>query len=305
MTQPRTIQLFLVDGDPRFRIKATLSNWTGLVYSLPRTCLDKDPARPDLQQTGVYLLFGTNDETGEAQVYVGQARERANGNGMLARIYEHVQREDSHDYFTHVIAVTTQNDSFGPTEISYLENRFYRMAADAARYKVTNGNCPSPGKVTEEKEAELEEFIGYARTVIGALGYKVFEPLDSTAPDSEPDSVDIHRAEHAEGVFELRYNGAYARGLQTTDGFVVLKNSRINAELTPSHPASIERLREHYGYAIGEDWVTTEDLLFNSPSGAAGFVGGASLNGRTEWKRGGRSLKEIEDSEIENAVQEH
>ncbi|MDO4899641.1 hypothetical protein [Actinomyces sp.] len=46
------------------------------------------------------------------------------------------------------------------------------------------------------------------------------------------------------------------------------------------------------------------DLRFDSPSGAAGFVGGAALNGRDRWKRGGRSLKEIEDSEIENAVQD-
>ncbi|WP_147679996.1 GIY-YIG nuclease family protein [Actinomyces ruminicola] len=305
MTQPRTIQLFLVDGDPRFRIKATLSNWTGLVYSLPRTCLDNDPARPDLEQTGVYLLFGTNDETGQAQVYVGQARERANGKGILGRIYEHVTTEDGQEYFTHVIAVTTQNDSFGPTEISYLENRFYRMAADASRYKVTNGNCPSPGKVTEEKEAELEEFIGYARTVIGALGYKVFEPLDDAGANAQSTSIDVHPAESSENTLELKRKGTLAYGRQTTDGFVVLAGSRINAEMTSTCPPSARNMREKYDDAI-EDYVTTKDLLFNSPSGAACFVGGASLNGKEAWKDSqGRNLNQIEETEVRNAVQEH
>lgn len=31
----KTIQLFLMDGDATGRIKASLTNWTGLVYSLP------------------------------------------------------------------------------------------------------------------------------------------------------------------------------------------------------------------------------------------------------------------------------
>lgn len=53
--------------------------------------------------------------------------------------------------------LTTQNNSFGPTEISYLENKFTNMAIETERYKVRNGNDQNPGNVTEEKESELEE----------------------------------------------------------------------------------------------------------------------------------------------------
>ncbi|WP_204520015.1 DUF4357 domain-containing protein [Actinomyces procaprae] len=49
----------------------------------------------------------------------------------------------------------------------------------------------------------------------------------------------------------------------------------------------------------------TNDLLFNSPSGAACFVGGASLNGKGAWKdRQGRNLNQIEEAEVRKAVQE-
>lgn len=47
--------------------------------------------------------------------------------------------------------LTTQNNSFVPTEISYLENKLTNMALDTERYKVRNGNDPNPGNVTEEK----------------------------------------------------------------------------------------------------------------------------------------------------------
>ncbi|MFQ9073719.1 MAG: hypothetical protein ACLR43_14155 [Faecalibacillus faecis] len=61
-----------------------------------------------------------------------------------------------------------------PTEISYLENRFCNLAKQANRYEVKNENDPTMGNITEEKESEMEEFIDYAKVVMGTLGHKVF-----------------------------------------------------------------------------------------------------------------------------------
>ena len=38
---PRTIQLLLLDGDARGRIKCSLTNWTGVAYLIPRTELPR------------------------------------------------------------------------------------------------------------------------------------------------------------------------------------------------------------------------------------------------------------------------
>ena len=49
-----------------------------------------------------------------------QATNRKNGEGVLLRVQEHT-RDNHADYFNDVIILTTQNNSFGPTEISHLE----------------------------------------------------------------------------------------------------------------------------------------------------------------------------------------
>ncbi len=126
----KSINLFLMDGDPSGRIKCTLANWTGVAYKILRTDLDKCKDRDDLSQSGVYFLFGISDQTGEAVVYIGQAGVRKNGEGILYRLQEHKRNPDK-DYWTEAVVFTTSNNSFGPTEKSYLENRFTNMAIAA------------------------------------------------------------------------------------------------------------------------------------------------------------------------------
>ena len=172
----KSINLFLMDGEAGGRIKCTLANWTGIAYKIPRTELDRCKEREDLKQSGVYFLFGTSDTTGKGVVYIGQAGARKNGEGILNRLQEH-KRNPEKDYWTEAIVFTTSNNSFGPTEISYLENRFCNLALKANRYEVKNGNDPTPGNITEEKECELEEFIDYAKVIMGTLGHKLFEPI--------------------------------------------------------------------------------------------------------------------------------
>lgn len=68
----------------------------------------------------MYFLFGT-DKADNAVVYIGQAGVRKNGKRLLLRVQE---AHNSIDYWTEAVMFTTTNNSFGPTEISYLENRF-------------------------------------------------------------------------------------------------------------------------------------------------------------------------------------
>ena len=157
MPRSKTIKLFLMDGDPSGRIKCSLANWTGIAYKIPRTALDKCKDLDILKQSGVYFLFGT-DKADNAVVYIGQAGVRKNGKGLLLRVQE---IHNSIDYWTEAVMFTTTNNSFGPTEISYLENRFCNMARN----------------ITEETESELEEFIDYAKIVMALLGIRCLSRL--------------------------------------------------------------------------------------------------------------------------------
>lgn len=287
MTRGKCISLYLIDGDVNGRIKCTLANWTGLVIKIPRTALDLCRDREELKQTGVYLLFGKDDLSEKSVVYVGQAGVRKNGEGMiLYRLLEH-NRNPKKDYWTEAIAITTSNDSLGPTEISYLEHRLCQLATEANRYDVKNGNEPTPGNPSEEKQSELEDFIDYAKVIVGTLGHKVFEPLVAKSNLNSSD-------DELEFVCK-RNNGIDARAIRTSDGFVVKKGSKIARMVTKSCPEYGLKKREQYKAQIDENFVLLEDILFNTPSGAACFVCGSSANGNIEWKNSeGITLKALE-----------
>ncbi|MDR0577562.1 MAG: GIY-YIG nuclease family protein [Candidatus Accumulibacter sp.] len=295
-TRGKSINLFLMDGAPGGRIKCTLANWTGVAYRIPRTELDKCKGRDDLSQSGVYFLFGMSDQTGENVVYIGQAGVRKNGEGILFRLQEHKRNPDK-DYWTESVVFTTSNNSFGPTEISYLENRFTNMAVAAKRYLVKNGNDPTSGNITEEKESELEEFIDYAKIVMGTLGHKVFEPLFHSVATISPGEESTHAGE----TFFIKRGGANAQARLTSEGLVVLSGSAIRKNTVPSCPDHAKSAREDNKDYIDENGVLQKDILFKSPSAASGFVLGASTNGNKEWKTGdGKTLKEIELSEADD-----
>ena len=292
----KSINLFLMDGEASGRIKCTLANWTGIAYKIPRTELEKCKKRDDLKQSGVYFLFGTSDQTGKSVVYIGQAGARKNGEGILNRLQEH-KRNPEKDYWTEAIVFTTTNNSFGPTEISYLENRFCSLASEAKRYEVKNGNDPTPGNVTEEKESELEEFIDYAIVIMGTLGHKVFVPLIEV---STRENLIVE--DNSEKVFylkrKIRKSGQVieAKCKQTNEGFVVLQGSHIEIIDSQSIPTRIKDARLNSN--VDSNGVLQEDVLFNSPSYAAAFVIGGHVNGLTEWKTiDGKSLKDIENEE--------
>ena len=295
MARGKTIQLYLMDSVSKGRIKCTLANWTGIAYKIPRTELEKAKSIDYLKQSGVYFLFSTSDETQENIVYIGQAGTRKNGEGILNRLQEHKRNPDK-DYWTEAVAFTTTNNTFGPTEISYLENQFTKLAIDSKRYIVKNSNEPSLGHVTEEKESELEEYIDYAKIVIGALGYRIFEPIIES-----PEETTTVVSSTPEPLLSLILNQGkkekiIAHGKQTNEGFVILKGSKIKSSTVKSVPT--KALKDRKRANLDDNFVLLEDMLFNSPSSAASFVTSYAINGKDAWKdEQGRSLNEIEKLE--------
>lgn len=290
----KSINLFLMDGSSTGRIKCTLANWTGVAYKIPRTSIEHCSDRIDLKQSGVYFLFGVSDESGKPVVYIGQAGARKNGDGILRRLQEH-KRNPQKDYWNEAVVFTTSNNSFGPTEISYLENRFCDLASKAKRYDVKNSNDPSAGNITEEKESELEEFIDYAKVIMGTMGHKVFESLakqisekDEALKSCEPTNLYLKRTVKSIGTVE-------GIGKQTEEGFVVLKGSHISTTYDNTVPAILKSMLEKAN--VDNNGILLEDVLFNSPSYAAMFVIGKSANGLTSWKTSeGITLKELEQT---------
>lgn len=286
--------MFLMDGEVTGKIKCTLSNWTGVIYKIPRIQLADLKSRDEMKQSGIYFLFGRDEDKQKNITYIGQATNRKNGEGVLLRVQEHTR--DSHaDYFNDVIILTTQNNSFGPTEISYLENKFTQLAKESGRYIVKNGNEPNPGNVTEEKQSELDEVVENVLMIVGTLGYRVFIPMTTKVDQQARNEVEQYlylkrKMKKSDQIIEAKCE-------RTTEGFVVLEGSQVEMIDSPAIPTSPKELRKELIKAnVIKGGILQEKQLFSSPSYAAAFVLGMNTNGRMDWKdKDGKTLKELEE----------
>lgn len=294
MNRSKNINMFLMDGEVTGKIKCTLSNWTGVIYKIPRIQLADLKLRDEMKQSGIYFLFGRDEDKQKNITYIGQATNRKNGEGVLLRVQEHTR--DSHaDYFNDVIILTTQNNSFGPTEISYLENKFTQLAKESGRYIVKNGNEPNPGNVTEEKQSELDEVVENVLMIVGTLGYRVFIPMTTKVDQQARNEVEQYlylkrKMKKSDQIIEAKCE-------RTTEGFVVLEGSQVEMIDSPAIPTSLKELRKELIKAnVIKGGILQEKQLFSSPSYAAAFVLGMNTNGRMDWKdKDGKTLKELEE----------
>lgn len=279
----KSINLYLIDNDPTAKIKCTIFNWTGVVYKIPRNELKNytkwnSKLSEHIKQTGIYFLIGENDK-GKPIIYIGQACLRKNGEGIIQRLLEHARNdgESYYPFWNEVLVLTTQNDVLGPTEISYLENRFTIFASEAKRYDVFNIKEPTKGNITEEKESEMEEFIKFSKLIVSTLGYKVFEKTIEEKQENQESKKD------ESPIFQ--FVGKYDATARTTnEGFIVLASSHISKEIQKSCPNAIIKARELNADKIKEDFTLESNIVFNSSSAAAAFVGGTSLSGNICWK---------------------
>ena len=238
------------------------------------------------------MLFGTNDND-EPMVYIGQAGIRKNDKGVLLRLMEH-DADEKKDFWTEAIILTTLNDSFGPTELNYLENRYYNLAKDTGRYKVDNGIEPTIGNVNEEKISELNEYIEFSMIPIGLLGKKLFTPVNHVTSDISTNSDNLLYLRQC-----VNNEDVWGTAKETNEGFLLLAGSKVSQKSAPHLSESLRNRRDRA--AKDQNNCLLEDVLLNSPSTAANFLIGQQTNGLIAWKNeSGETLKSIREQQIKN-----
>ncbi|MCD8301302.1 MAG: GIY-YIG nuclease family protein [Clostridiales bacterium] len=282
MAYGKTVELFLVNGTADSLITAELSNWNGKALKIPRIELSACD-RKDLYQPGVYFLFCKKDD-GTDSVYIGEAE------NVKERLLQHLRdyQSEKEEYYWNTAVIFVGRD-LNKAHIRYLENKLVDIARASKRYEVLTKNTYRNTVLKESQEAVMWEFIDNVKILINALGYKVLEPV---LQQTSNNSVTID-----DETFYITVGSAVATGKVTSEGFVVLKGTKINEKTSAaSLSPGMTKLREKI---ISSDKVneftTTEDILFSSSSAAADFVFGYSVSGPKSWKtKDGRSLKEIE-----------
>jgi hypothetical protein len=275
-----TIRIYLAHGDPKRLRTAELSNWTGKAVAGPRSEFEDVLARAESEKSGIYLLTGTDPETGTPAIYIGEAE------NIRSRIKSHVDK----DFWNQAIYFVSKDENLTKAHIRYLEGRLIELSRAAARALVTNGQS-SGAKLPESDREDMEVFLEKMCQLLPVLGVDLFVPA-SAAPIG------------ARAVLVCEIKGLKARGYRTPNGFLVLKDSeavvreRASSEKWP-WPRNMRQALKSDGFLSedGDRLVFTSNYEFASPSAAAAVVHGGHANGLMAWKTSnGKTLKEIESA---------
>lgn len=274
--QAFTISIFLFDGDPNGLRFIEKSNWTGKGVVCPRSRFPDVKTRVEFNKPGVYVLLGTSAE-GEVSVYIGE------GDPVKQRLESHFANRD---FWNTIILFTSKDENLDKTCVQFLESRLVNLAKEAKRCVLENGNSPEEPTLSEPKLADMETFLDQMLLCYPAIGLNVFEKPEQSAPKKD--------------LLFLKAKDIQASGYDSTEGFVVLKNSQAVLYEVPSihHFMSQKRqdlVKQRILIQEKDFYIMSQDYIFESPSTAAGVLLGRSSNGREVWKDdNGRTLKEIQ-----------
>lgn len=300
MAHGKTIKFFLIDGDSNGRMSCELSNWIGKAYKIPRIKVKECSDRDDLISTGIYLLFG-KDEEGSDLVYIGEAE------SVLNRLKQHLSGKE---FWNETIVFISKDDSLNKAHVKYLENRLHDIALTTRRYKVENSMIPTQSSLSESERAEMEEFVDNIKMLVSILGHKVFDKKRVHDLRNELDFFLVKDSSDTESIAEPKLDrdffyikspkGADAQGELTSDGFVVFKDSIANNMIMDSSPSGWKFTRQKLIETAvlvkkNECFEFAEDYIATSPSAAAAIVMGREASGPLEWKlKDGTTLKDYE-----------
>lgn len=285
MTMPAArayfIRIFLPGGDPEGLKLVEKSNWNGCGLVFPRTLYSEARKRQEIERPGVYVLVGPPEVSGLPRVYIGE------GDPIRPRMEQHLAKKE---FWVSAVVFTSKDNILNKAHVQYLEARLVRLAGEAKRCALDNGNAPQPPTMSEPDTADAEGFLAEMLLCFPVLGLSIFD----TATPSGSSAV----------VFHLSGKGIKATGQESSQGFVVHAGSQAKAvevaSLLPYLSVMRSALRDNGVLKPeGPALVFTQDYTFTSPSAAASVVLGCGVSGLTVWRTtGGITLRAVRQAEV-------
>lgn len=302
--KPRSINIFLLDGDPNGIRVAQISMSTIQAMAFRRNQLRRvREAFPEIERPGVYILIGSDEQESGGHVgYIGESE------GVGARLAHHNSNETGRDakgFWTDTVVLISKDENLTKSHARYVEACLIRSISNNPRWSIPNTKRPSEdaGKLPLQDRAAMDEFVDQTKTLVGALGWDLFRemrgrPVDAAQLPNEETLV-------PEGLrFFFRGEGFAAEMMLGPSGdFVILSGSKARVRTTATIPRGTIALRgmlidKGVLSQVGDFIIFTSDYSFSSASAAAATVIGASANGRILWKLpDGRTYAEWEENQ--------
>jgi len=280
MNKPQSILIFLPDGSPRSVRIAEITNRVTKAILIPRNKLDFAGQRNEVNNVGLYFLFGESADKAKPQVYIGEAE------NAYDRLKQHNRQKD---FWNYALVFISKTKAFTKAHVKFLEHLSVKTAKEINRYSTENATVPTKPFLPEYMEADLVDSFETISILLSTLGFPVFDKLIKE---------DIDQQE----ILYISGRGVQAKGELVDDGFVVMQGPQAAKEAVPScHEYMItlrnKLLKDEILVELDGKLKFMEDYIFNSPSTAGGVVLGRSTNGWKAWKnKQGVTLDELKRS---------
>lgn len=280
---PKKIELLLLESTPFGLRYADIKNKTIRAFISPRASFKELLKRPELNNSGVYVLYNKSSDSGLPQAYIGEA------DVLSSRLPMH----NSKDFWSEIIVFVAKDETLDKAGVRYIESMLVSRAKQDKLADLENGNTPAIKNLSEANIAVMDEFIEDAIFLLSVLGYNLIRSKYAQENTDYP-------------LLFIDATGQKAKGRETDEGFIVYEGSTARVkevESVSKWERSITTIKEtlikNGVLSLNEDskqYVFTQDYVFSSPSASAGLILGRPSNGRVEWKdKSGKTLKEIQE----------
>jgi hypothetical protein len=268
------ITMILKNGMPTGIVQCNLDEWIGVSYKIPRNRLNEAKELKNIDNTGVYILFGVDEETGEDRAYIGEAE------NIYKRLMQHNKTKD---FWNDCLVFVSQNNSLNKAHIKFIENKLYNRAKEVERFIIENDTKPTKSSLDGADEIRAIKFYEKIILLTAVYGYHIFDKILTVQEVNE------------EEICYINSIGLKATGTQTEEGFIVFKGSQSSEEFKKASSQSLRnKWNELRNQKIVDNGIFLKDIIFSSSSTAAAMILGRNANGLREWKnKDGKSLKEI------------
>jgi len=178
-SEPYTLHVFVVDGDPDGVKIVNRQNWTGCCVAFPRTAWEKIAGREEFRFPGVYILSGykENSQNELPTVYIGQ------GDEIINRINSHYDEKDGKDFWDWGFAFVSKGTALNRAHTTWLEHALIDRAVEAEQCNLDNNQRPKEPQLSEWERADTNGFLNEMLRILPLLGMRAFEkprPIDLT-----------------------------------------------------------------------------------------------------------------------------
>ena len=162
------ITMILRNGMPTGIVQCNLDEWIGVSYKIPRNRLNESKELKNIENTGVYILFGVDEETGENRAYIGEAE------NIYKRLLQHNKTKD---FWNDCLVFVSQNNSLNKAHIKFIENMLYTKAKEVERFIIDNDTEPTKSSLDGADEIRAVKFYEKIVLLTSVYGYRIFDKI--------------------------------------------------------------------------------------------------------------------------------